>query len=69
MIFKEQSFAWTDGVVKSPPSCVAAFFQDFDIQMYAFTPEKMLRLGGRNFYLAIAEVLMEAISTESRRKK
>jgi hypothetical protein len=37
--------------------------------MYAFTPEKMLRLGGRNFYLAIAGVLMEAISTERRRKE
>jgi hypothetical protein len=69
MISRGQLSVWIDGVVKSPPSCVAAFFQDFDIQMYAFTPEKMLRLGGRNFYLAIAEVLMEAISTERRRKE
>jgi len=41
-----------DGVAKSPTSGVAAVFQDLDIQMYLFAPEKLLRLGGRNFCLA-----------------
>ncbi|RLB70674.1 MAG: hypothetical protein DRH06_01000 [Deltaproteobacteria bacterium] len=42
-----------DGVAKSPPYGVTAFFQDFDIPMYPFALEKTLRLVGRNFYLAI----------------
>jgi len=32
---------------------VAVVFQDLDIRMYAFTPEKLLRLGGQDFCLAI----------------
>ena len=42
-----------DSVAKSPTSGVAAVFQDLDIHMYTFAPEKPLRLGGRNFCLAI----------------
>ncbi len=42
-----------DGVAKSPTSGVAAVFQDLDIPMYTFAPEKPLCLGGRNFCLAI----------------
>jgi len=30
---------------KCPISSIAAVFQDLDILMYAFTPEKLLRLG------------------------
>jgi hypothetical protein len=40
------------GVVKIPYCCVTAFFQDFDILMYAFTPEKTPSLAERNFCLA-----------------
>ncbi len=43
-----------DGVAKLPPYGVAAIFQDFDIPVYAFTPEKSLRLEGRKFCLAIS---------------
>ncbi len=42
-----------DGVAQSPTAGVAAVFQELDIPMYAFAPEKPLRLGGRNFCLAI----------------
>jgi hypothetical protein len=43
-----------DGVAKSPPCGVTAFFQDLDIlKMYAFDPEKPPSLVGRNFCLAI----------------
>jgi hypothetical protein len=42
-----------DGVAKSPPCGVTAFFQDLDILMYAFAPEKSPGLAGRNFCLAI----------------
>jgi len=45
--------AKNDGVAKSPSCGVAAFFQDIDILMYVFAPEKPLRLVGRNFCLAI----------------
>ena len=38
---------------KSPISGVAAVFQDLDILMYVFAPEKILRLGDRIFCLAI----------------
>jgi hypothetical protein len=41
---------------KNSPCCVAALFQDFDILMYAFSPEKLLRLVGRAFCLAIIQV-------------
>ena len=37
----------------SPTAGVAATFQDLDILMYVFAPEKLLRLGGRIFCLAI----------------
>ena len=43
----------SNGVAKSPTSGVVAIFQDLDIPMYVFPPEKLLRLGGRNFCLAI----------------
>jgi len=43
-----------NGVVKSPPSCVAMAAQDFDITIYPFTLEQPLRLGERNSYLAIS---------------
>jgi hypothetical protein len=43
----------TDGVAKSPPYGVTAFFQDLDILTYAFVPEKPPSLVGRNFCLAI----------------
>jgi hypothetical protein len=34
-------FRWNnDGVAKSPPYGVTAFFQDLDIPVYAFAPEK-----------------------------
>jgi hypothetical protein len=46
----------TDGVAKSPPYGVTAFFQDLDILMYAFAPEKPPSLVGRNFCLAIVRV-------------
>jgi hypothetical protein len=42
-----------DGVAKSPPYGVTAFFQDLDILTYAFVPEKPPSLVGRNFCLAI----------------
>ena len=42
-----------NGVAKSSTSGVAAVFQDFGIHMYVFALEKPLRLGGRNFCLAI----------------
>jgi len=42
-----------NGVAKNPPCCVAAFFQDLNILMYVFAPEKPLRLAGRNLCLAI----------------
>ncbi|RLB70301.1 MAG: hypothetical protein DRH07_08865, partial [Deltaproteobacteria bacterium] len=45
--------ARNDSVAKSPTSGVAAIFQDLDILMYVFAPEKLLLLGGRNFCLAI----------------
>jgi len=51
--------ASNDGVAKSPPSGVAAVFQELDIHMYAFAPEKQLRLGGRNFCLAIPRFFCE----------
>jgi hypothetical protein len=38
---------------KSPTSGVAAVFQDLDIPVYVFAPEKLLRLGDRIFCLAI----------------
>ena len=38
---------------KSPISGVATIFQDLDILMYVFAPEKLLRLGDRIFCLAI----------------
>ncbi len=34
---------------KSLPSDVAAAFQDLDIHVYLFTPEKQRSLGGQNF--------------------
>ena len=37
----------------SPSSCVVAFFQDLDILVYVFAPEKTLRLAVRIFCLAI----------------
>jgi len=43
----------SDDVVKSSPCGVTAFFQDFDIHRYAFTPEKPPSLAGQNIYLAI----------------
>ena len=42
-----------NGVAKSLTSGVAAVFQDLDIHMYLFAAEKLHRLGGRNFCLAI----------------
>ncbi|HEX9779359.1 MAG TPA: hypothetical protein VGA63_14540, partial [Geopsychrobacteraceae bacterium] len=42
-----------DGVAKIPPYGVKAFFQDLDILMYAFAPEKSPGLVGQNFCLAI----------------
>ncbi len=42
-----------DGIAQIPTPGVAAVFQGLDIHMYAFAPEKPLRLGGRNFCLAI----------------
>jgi len=39
---------------KSPISGVAVVFQDLDILMYVFAPEKILRLGDRIFCLAIS---------------
>jgi hypothetical protein len=42
-----------NGVAKSPPYGVMVFFQDLDIKMYAFAPEKTPSLAGRNFCLAI----------------
>jgi len=42
-----------NGVAKSPTSAVVAAFQDLDIHMYLFAPEKLLRLGGRNFCTTI----------------
>ncbi len=38
---------------KVPPYGVARFFQELDILVYAFAPEKTDRLVGRNFCLAI----------------
>jgi len=38
---------------KSPISGVAGLFQDLDILVYVFAPEKVLRLGDRIFCLAI----------------
>jgi hypothetical protein len=42
-----------DGVAKSPPYGVTAFFQTSTYLMYAFAPEKPPSLVGRNFCLAI----------------
>jgi len=50
----EKSDDNNDGVAKSPPYGVTAVFQDLDILMYAFTPEKSPSLVGRNFCLAIS---------------
>ena len=41
---------------KSPISDVAAVFQDLDLPVYVFAPEKPLRLGYRIFSLAIVLV-------------
>ncbi len=43
---------------KSPIFGVAAAFQDLDILIYVFAPEKMLRLGDRIFCLAIYFLLL-----------
>ena len=37
---------------KVPICYVIAIFQDLDILMYVFAPEKLLSLAGRNFCLA-----------------
>jgi len=42
-----------DGVAKSPPYGVMAFFRTSTCRMYAFAPEKTPSLVGRNFCLAI----------------
>ncbi len=44
---------------KSPISGVAVVFQDLDILMYVFAPEKILRLGGRIFCLAIISSVID----------
>jgi hypothetical protein len=49
-----------DDVAKIPPYGVTAFFQDLDILMYAFVPEKPPSLVGRNFCLAIVRVFAKA---------
>jgi hypothetical protein len=49
-----------DGVAKSPPYGVTAFFQDLDILPYAFVPEKPPSLVGRNFCLAIVMVVAKS---------
>ena len=43
----------TDGVAKFSIRLRCPVFQDLDILMYAFAPEKSLRLAGRIFCLAI----------------
>lgn len=42
-----------DGIAKSPPSDVTAVFGISTDSTYAFAFEKLLRLGGLNFYLTI----------------
>jgi hypothetical protein len=49
-----------DGVAKIPPCGVTAFFQDLNILMYAFAPEKTPSLAGQNFCLAILGVFTKA---------
>jgi hypothetical protein len=53
MLFWLSSKLKSDGVAKNVTCCVAVFFQDFDIRLYAFALEKALRLAGHNFCLAI----------------
>jgi hypothetical protein len=49
LIFVEKA----DGVAKSPPCDVRAFFQDIDTcQMVAFVPEKLPSLAEQNLCLA-----------------
>ncbi len=49
------------GVTNIPPSGVEVLFQDLDIQVYAFAPEKTLRLGGRNICLACKGRIVETL--------
>ncbi len=55
------SSAFEHGVANIPPSGVEVFFQDLDIQVYAFAPEKTLRLGGRNICLACKGRIVETL--------
>jgi hypothetical protein len=45
--------AFFDGVAKISPHGVVVIFQDFDILVYVFVPEKLPGLVGQNFCLAI----------------
>jgi len=45
--------AFFDGVAKILPHGVMVIFQDFDILVYVFVPEKLPGLVGQNFCLAI----------------
>ena len=55
------SSALDHGVANIPPSGVEVPFQDLDIQVYAFAPEKPLRLGGRIICLACKGRIVENI--------